>query len=119
MNVNLHCMDQKVVNLGLCRVRGKCGAKELVNVLKLRLLSYGVNLDTDVFSITTDGAAVMVKMGKMVKPLHLLCLAHALHLAVGDLLYDKKKKKKNKSTSNDDDKEESSKNVRLNKSGAL
>ena len=35
---------------------------------------------------TTDGASVMVKFGKSILPIHLLCLAHGIHLAVCDFL---------------------------------
>ena len=56
------------------------------------LQKFQVDLDRDIFSLTRDGASVMVKLGKDCGvPFHLLCHAHGLHLAVGDLLYRKKK----------------------------
>lgn len=44
---------------------------------------------TDIVSITTDGAKVMVKMGRQLPIIHQLCMAHGLHLAVMDVLYSK------------------------------
>ena len=40
--------------------------------------------------MVTDGASVMTKMGKLCKPIHQICFAHAIHLAVCDVLYDPK-----------------------------
>ena len=79
---------------GLTRIRGRCGAIEVADTLKRTLLLYGVDIDKDIFSMTTDGASVMTKLGKsyISVPFHLLCQAHGLHLAVTDLLYKKKSK---------------------------
>ena len=35
----------------------------------------------------TDGASLMVKFGKETSPLHVICYAHAIHLAICDVLY--------------------------------
>lgn len=53
-----------------------------------------MDIDRNVFSITTDGASVMTKLSEeyIKVPFHLLCQAHGLHLAVTDLLYSKRKK---------------------------
>ena len=37
----------------------------------------------------TDGASLMVKFGKDTCPEHVTCYAHAIHLAVCDVLYKK------------------------------
>ncbi|KAL5267571.1 hypothetical protein ACHWQZ_G004568 [Mnemiopsis leidyi] len=94
VNVNLKTIDEKMLCLGLTRIRGRCGAIEVADTLKRTLLLYGVDIDKDIFSMTTDGASVMTKLGKsyISVPFHLLCQAHGLHLAVTDLLYKKKSK---------------------------
>jgi len=38
-------------------------------------------------STTTDRASVMIKFGRDTRPLHIACLAHAIHLCVCDVLY--------------------------------
>ena len=55
---------------------------------KLNLGKFGVLLNDDIVALVTDGASVMIKMGKLSKPLHQLCYAHAIHLAVCEILYD-------------------------------
>lgn len=39
----------------------------------------------------TDGASVMVKLGKLINCEYHLCYAHGMHLAVCDVLYKNKK----------------------------
>ena len=43
--------------------------------------------------MVTDRASVMVKFGTLIDPLHFLCLAHGIQLAICDCLYKKKEKK--------------------------
>lgn len=43
--------------------------------------------DKDVVCITTDGAKVIVKVGKLIKPDQQLCYAHGIQLAVVDVIY--------------------------------
>jgi hypothetical protein len=43
-----------------------------------------------VIATTGDGAAVMVAFGKLFPFTYLLCLSHALHLAVSDIIYNKR-----------------------------
>ena len=44
-------------------------------------------------STITDGASVMMKFGRDTRPLHIACLAHAIHLCVCDVLCKEKRKK--------------------------
>ena len=44
-----------------------------------------------VVAITTDGASIMIRLGKDIEPLHQVCIAHAIHLEVCDVIYKKKK----------------------------
>lgn len=44
-------------------------------------------MNTDIVAMITDGASLMVKFGKETSPLHVICYAHAIHLAICDVLY--------------------------------
>ena len=59
----------------------------MLHTLRDLLLKFNIDLDKDVISVTSDGAMVMVKLGKEISPLTLLCMAHGIHLAVKDCLY--------------------------------
>lgn len=85
MNVNLHTVG-KFWNLGLARVRGSFTADACKLLLEARLSDFEVQL-SDVFAIATDGAATMKKFGKLTKRNHVICMAHAIHLAVVSVLY--------------------------------
>ena len=54
----------------------------------MRLREFDILLNDDVVALVTDGASVMKKMGTLSKQLHQLCYAHAIHLAVCEILYD-------------------------------
>ena len=89
MNVNLH--DEGAFwSLGLIRVEGSMPAERCIELLEAKLSENGLSLENDIFSITTDGASVMVKVGKLLKADQQLCYAHGIHLAVTDVLYKKK-----------------------------
>lgn len=49
-----------------------------------------ISLDTNVICITTDGAKVIVKLGRVIKPDQQLCYAHGIQLAVVDVIYKQK-----------------------------
>jgi len=87
MAVNLHEGGQKFWSLGLSQVSGSVPAEKCVELLRSKLAAFGVNLDTDIVGICTDGASVMRKVGKLIGAEHQLCLAHGVHLAVQDVLY--------------------------------
>ena len=58
-------------------------------MLKEKLAKFGVIPVVHVVASTTDGAKVMEKFGKIMKPVwHQLCYAHAIHLPVNDVLYE-------------------------------
>ena len=63
MNVNLHAHD-KFWNLGLCRIHGSMPAEKCVKLLQERLVEFNICIN-NIVSITTDGAAVMTKVGKL------------------------------------------------------
>ena len=58
-------------------------AENCVILLRNKLKSFGLNLDTDIVGIC--------KVGKLISTEHQLCLAHGVHLAVHDVLYKSKR----------------------------
>ena len=89
INVNLHSTGGKCWNLGLIRAEGSLPAEVILENLKTKLMEFQLDLAADMISITTDGAKVMEKLGRLVKWEHQLCLAHGIQLAVLDTFYQK------------------------------
>jgi hypothetical protein len=94
MNLNVHYGDGNFYSLGMIHVKGSMPATRAIQMVKERLESFGLNLDHDIVSESTDGASIMKKFGHDTKPLHTMCYAHAIHLAVSDILLVKKRRKK-------------------------
>lgn len=93
MNVNIHTFTNGEAlfwNLGLVRVVGSMPAESCIELLKKKLSEYDLILDDDIAAITSDGASVMVKVGRLIKPLQQLCYAHGIQLGVIDVIYKKK-----------------------------
>lgn len=88
LNINLY-NKEKHYNLVLVRIHGSWTAKHAIGLVKYRLKSFGIDLETDVIAMTTDGASVMVKIGKIVPCFQQLCFAHGIQLAVVDIIYKK------------------------------
>ncbi|KAI6647643.1 hypothetical protein LOD99_8608 [Oopsacas minuta] len=59
-------------------------------ILESKHEEFDIHLNEHVVAVVTDGASVMTKMGKLCKPIHQICFAHAIHLAICDVLYDPK-----------------------------
>lgn len=88
MNVNVHGRE-KIWGLGLTRVFGSAPAEKCYTIMSDTLIKFGLTLN-NIAAVTTDGAPVMVKMGKSLNAtnvIHQLCYAHGRHLAVCDVLY--------------------------------
>lgn len=92
LNLNLH-QKEKHFNLGLIRIHDSCTAEHTISLIKHRLKSFGLDADTDIIGMSTDGASVMVKVGKLMNCYQQLCFAHGLQLAVIDVLYKKNEEK--------------------------
>lgn len=73
-------------NLGLVRVQGSLPAEKCVDIIYKKLMDFKLNMN-DIVSVTTDGASVMVKLGKIINAEHQLCLAHGTQLAIIEVLY--------------------------------
>lgn len=87
MNINIHLRNGSYYNMGLVRMHGSMPAEKCVELLRNKLKDFGLDLSTDIVTITTDGASVMVKVGKLIEADQQLCFAHGIHLAVLDVLY--------------------------------
>ncbi|CAG9820962.1 unnamed protein product [Phaedon cochleariae] len=88
LNINVH-QNENHFNLGLVRINGSATAEHCITLVKERLTSFGLDLDTDIIAITTDGASVMVKVGRLLRCSQQLCFTHGLQLVVVDALYKK------------------------------
>ena len=91
MNINLHKI-KGFISLGLVRIVGGLKAERALELCKKRVEEFGLNFHEDIIATSTDGAAVMIKFGRLSLLLHFTCLAHGIHLAVTDILYKKPKK---------------------------
>lgn len=94
ININVHCGDEfadgsHFKNLGLVRIYGSLPAETCIQLLKEKLSEFELSLDGDIVAIVTDGAKVMLKVGKNLKAYHQVCLAHGIQLAVLDVMYKK------------------------------
>lgn len=86
MNVNLHTAEEAVFNLGVERVFGSADAAKCQSIIEKLLSPFGVTIN-NILSTTTDGAPVMIKMGRSLGHSHVVCMAHGIHLAVCQVLY--------------------------------
>lgn len=91
MNLILHGKASKIWNLGLVRCKGSMSAERCLDLVITKIESYNLSMEKDIVSIMTDGASVMIKLGKLSKFNQQLCFAHGIQLAVIDVLYKKKK----------------------------
>jgi len=89
LNLNVHATDKIFWNLGLCRVNGTMPAEKCVNIVDAKLKIYNISLDYDIVAITTDGASVMKKVGKIINADQQICLAHGIQLAILEVLYNR------------------------------
>ena len=78
INITLYSSTTKFV-LGLVKINGSCSSEIVEDLIKNRLLEYGVDLK--------NGANVMVKYSKLVGIVSQLCNNHAIHLVVVKTMY--------------------------------
>ena len=86
MNVNVHSYDNVFWNLGLVRIKGSMPAEKCITYLQNTLKEFSIAIE-NIISITTDGAAAMKKVGRLLDVNHQLCLAHGIQLSVIKVLY--------------------------------
>ncbi|CAK1599890.1 unnamed protein product [Parnassius mnemosyne] len=89
VNVNVHSpeLSEGFRNLGLTKISGRGTAENCYNILKEKLVYYGLSIQNDISCIISDGASVMCALGRMVPSYHQLCLAYGIQCAVLDVLY--------------------------------
>ena len=85
MNINVY-FQGSFHSLGMI---GSLNAAQAIKLVEERLQLFGLDLNKDVVATVKDGASLMVKFGKETCPEHVTCYAHAIHLAVCDVLYKK------------------------------
>lgn len=79
-----HTTEATHYNLGLVYIPGKCGATEVRQIVEERLKHFGVKFESDVVAVTSDGPNVMKKFGRESPCEMVLCVNHAIHLAILD-----------------------------------
>lgn len=95
MNVILHGKGLKIWNLGLVRCKGSMTAEKCLDAVIKKIEWFDLSMYRDIVSIMTDGESVMAKVRKLSNSHQQLCFAHAIQLAVIDVLYKKTKTKEN------------------------
>ena len=95
MNINVH-FQGGFRSRGMIRIQGSLNAAKAIKLVEERLQLFGLDLNKDVVATLTDGASLIVKFGKETCPEHVTCYAHAIHLAVCDVLYKKTQHKPSK-----------------------
>ena len=92
LNLNLH-MPDGFQTLGLIRIKGSCNSKKTIQEIENRLREFGLSFENDIIASITDGSSLNLKFGKETKPIHITCMAHAIHLCVIDIFVKKQNEK--------------------------
>ena len=95
MNVNVHG-SKNIWNLGLSRINGRFAAENCVKLLEDKLESFQLNIRNDISCIVTDGASMMQKVGRLLPCEQILCFAHAIQIAIVNVIYKQTKKEVDK-----------------------
>ncbi|GFX24629.1 uncharacterized protein TNCV_3344091 [Trichonephila clavipes] len=89
LNINVHFNVVEIFNLGMLRTSGFFSAENCVKAAETKLQEFGITTEKHIVACVTHGASMMVKFGKIRSCEYHLCYAHAIHLAVCDVLYNK------------------------------
>ncbi|GFT80843.1 uncharacterized protein TNCV_2714731 [Trichonephila clavipes] len=73
----------------MLRISGSFSAENCVKASETKLQEFGITTEKHIVACVADGASMMVKFGKIMSCEYHLCYAHAIHLAVCDVLYNK------------------------------
>ncbi|GFY32229.1 uncharacterized protein TNCV_3557371 [Trichonephila clavipes] len=73
----------------MLRISGSFSAENCVQAVETKLQEFGIITKKHIVACVTDGASMIVKFGKIMSCEYHLCYAHAIHLAVCDVLYNK------------------------------
>ncbi|GFX37453.1 uncharacterized protein TNCV_1906031 [Trichonephila clavipes] len=74
----------------MLRISGSFSAENCIKAVETKLQEFGILTEKHIVACVTDGASIMVKFGKIMSCEYHLCYAHAIHLAVCDVLYNKR-----------------------------
>ena len=99
LTLNVHTKDADFYNLGMVRLWASQTAETILKLVTVRLQEFGVELH-HITAFVTNGASIMMKLGRIAPCEHIVCLSHTLHLVITDVFYKKKK------TADDSDSEE-------------
>ena len=116
MGVELKLNGNRKCYLSLRRIVGKLPAPKVKVMLMKVAKDYGLDFEKDIVGLGSDGAPLMKKSGRLLgakkgKLIHMICLAHGIHLAVCDILY--KKKANEEDEDDDDDQDEDENNAEI------
>ena len=84
LNINVHGKGY-LLNIGLVRIKGSFSPEICSDAISNRLSEFSLDVCTDIVAITTDGCAMMKKLGRIIPPFQQLCYAHGLQLVIQDL----------------------------------
>ncbi|GFS88004.1 uncharacterized protein NPIL_428081 [Nephila pilipes] len=73
----------------MLRISGSFSAENCVKAVETKLKEFGIITEKHIVACVTDGASMMVKFRKIMSCENHLCYAHAIHLTVCDVLYNK------------------------------
>ncbi|GFS80610.1 uncharacterized protein TNCV_3870311 [Trichonephila clavipes] len=73
----------------MLRISGSFSAENCVEAVETKLQEFGIITEKHIVACVTDSASMMVKFGKIMSCEYHLCYAHAIHLALCDVLYNK------------------------------
>ncbi|GFS35145.1 uncharacterized protein NPIL_538571 [Nephila pilipes] len=73
----------------MLRISGSFSAENCVKAVETKLKEFGIITEKHIVACVTDGASMMVKFEKIMSCENHLCYAHAIHLTVCNVLYNK------------------------------
>lgn len=74
-------------NIGLVRAYGSVPAEKCLSLVEEKLKDFNLDISKDIVGVTTDGASVMIKLGKTIEAEHQQRMARCMNLAITDVLY--------------------------------
>ncbi|GBP35309.1 hypothetical protein EVAR_20682_1 [Eumeta japonica] len=95
--------SDKRQSVRLVYIPGQCRAVEIKEIIKHRLEEFDLYFEQDVVAVTSDGPNVMVKFGRENPTEMVLCLNHAVHLAVLETFCKKNETNENFTSNQDSD----------------
>ena len=82
----------------LIHIQGSMNAAKAIKLIKEQLQLFCLKLNKDAVATVADGASLMLKFRKYTCPEHMTCYAHAINLAVCNVLYKKTQYKSRKNS---------------------